>query len=85
MFLHIGSNSIIKKKDIIGFFDIDSKSTPETTKKFLRRQEKAKKTETAGYDIPKTFILVSDKKEDRVIFTQLSAKTLAGRAELPLT
>jgi len=85
MFLHIGSNSVIKKKDIIGFFDIDSRSTPETTKKFLRRAEKEGRTEMAGYDLPKAFVLCSDKGEDKVIFTHLSAKTLAGRSDLPLT
>jgi len=85
MFLHVGSNTVIKKKDIIGFFDIDSKVTPETTKKFLRRCEREGKTLLAGNDLPKSFILTSDKKEDRVIFTHLSSKTLEGRAEIPLT
>ena len=85
MFLHVGSNTVIKKKDIIGIFDIDSQNTPETTKKFLRRQEKQGNTEMAGYDLPKAFILTNDGKEDRVIFTHLSSKTLEGRAEIPLT
>ena len=85
MFLHVGSNTVIRKKDIIGIFDIDSQNTPETTKKFLRRAEKEGNTVLAGYDLPKAFILTCDKKCDRVIFTHLSAKTLEGRAELPLT
>ncbi len=85
MFLHAGSNTVIKKKDIIGIFDIDSQNTPETTKKFLRRAEKEGHSEMAGYDLPKSFILTNNGKEDRVIFTHLSAKTLEGRAEIPLT
>ena len=85
MFLHAGSNTVIKKKDIIGIFDIDSQSTPEATKQFLRKREKAGETEMAGFDLPKSFILVNDKKKDKVIFTHLSTKTLEGRAELPLT
>ena len=85
MFLHVGSNTVLRKKDIIGFFDIDSQNTPETTKKFLRRAEKEGKSELCGYDLPKAFILVNDGKKDRVILTQLSSKTLEGRAELPLT
>ena len=85
MFLHAGSNTVIKKKDIIGIFDIDNQNTPEATKKFLRKHEKDGLTEMAGYDLPKSFILVNDKKKDKVIFTHLSTKTLEGRAELPLT
>ncbi|MBQ4066430.1 MAG: DUF370 domain-containing protein [Clostridia bacterium] len=85
MFLHVGSNTVIKKKDIIGIFDIDSRVTPETTKRFLRRAEKEGITEMAGYDLPKSFILTNDGREDRVIFTHLAAKTLEGRSEIPLT
>ena len=85
MFLHAGSNTVIKKKDIIGIFDIDSQNTPEATKKFLRKREKEGCTEMAGYDLPKAFILTNDENGDRVIFTHLSSKTLEGRAELPLT
>ncbi len=85
MFLHVGSNTVIRKKDIIGIFDIDSQNTPETTKKFLRKKEKEGKSELAGYDLPKSFVLTGNKKENKVIFTHLSSKTLEGRAELPLT
>ena len=86
MFLHAGSNTVIKKEEIIGIFDIDSQNTPETTKKFLRRAEKDGVSEMAGYDLPKSFVLSCDKnKKQRVIFSHLSAKTLAQRAEIPLT
>lgn len=85
MFLHVGSNTVIKKKDIIGIFDIDSQNTPETTKKFLRKAEKEGISELCGYDLPKSFVLTNDGKENRVIFTHLSSKTLEGRAEIPLT
>ncbi|MBE6714931.1 MAG: DUF370 domain-containing protein [Ruminococcaceae bacterium] len=86
MFLHAGSNTVIRKKDIIGIFDIDTKVTPESTKKFLRRAEKDGITMSAGYDLPKSFILTSDKnKKERVIFSHLSSKTLEGRAQIPLT
>ena len=86
MFLHAGANTVIKKEEIIGIFDIDSQNTPETTKKFLRRAEKDGVSEMAGYDLPKSFVLSCDKnKKRRVVFSHLSAKTLAQRAEIPLT
>ena len=85
MFLHLGSNTVVKKKDIIGIFDIDSQNTPETTKKFLRRAEKDGNTVLCGYDLPKAFVLTGNKKENKVYFTYLSSKTLEGRAEIPLT
>ena len=58
--LHVGGGVSVRKDSIVGIFDIDSMNTPETTKDFMRRAEKEKRTHTAGNGLPKSFILVSD-------------------------
>lgn len=85
MFLHVGQNLSVKKKEIIGIFDIDGNNTPEATKDFLRRAEKNGDVEMAGYDLPKSFILTGGKSTKKVILSHISARTLVQRADLPLT
>ncbi len=85
MFLHAGENVTVRKRDIVGIFDIDNTVTPAATKDFLRRAQQNGEITSAGYDLPKSFIITNDGKDQKVILSHLSAKTLAGRAELPLT
>lgn len=85
MFLHAGENVTVRKKDILGIFDIDNTVTPKITKEFLRVAQKNGEIVTAGYDLPKSFIITATKKKQKVILSHISAKTLTQRAEIPLT
>ena len=80
MFLHIGENKTINEKDIIGIFDCDNTTTSKVTRKFLSTAQNKGEVESVG-DLPKSFILVSNKTTEKIYLTQLSAKTLSGRAE----
>jgi len=79
MYLHIGENKIILKSDVVGIFDSDTATVSKTTRKFLTDAERRGALETVG-DIPKSFTLTENKKEEKIYFSQLSSKTLAGRA-----
>ena len=79
MYLHIGENKIIRKSDVVGIFDSDTATVSKTTRKFLTDAERRGALETVG-DIPKSFTLTKNKKEEKIYFSQLSSKTLAGRA-----
>ena len=85
MFLHAGESVTVKKKDIVGIFDIDNTVTPKVTKEFLRKAQNRGELSSAGCDLPKSFLLTCDGKKQKVIFSHISAKTLAGRSEIPLT
>ena len=63
MYLHIGNNRIIRKKDIIGIFDSDTATVSSVTKKYLARAEKDKRIEATNAEIPKSFVLYADKKQ----------------------
>lgn len=82
MYLHAGGQVVIRKKDIVGIFDIDNMNTEETMKEFLRRAEKKGETSLAGEGLPKSFILVKNEKEEKVIFSPISAQRLIKRAEI---
>lgn len=82
MYLHAGGQVVIRKKDIVGIFDIDNMNTEETMKDFLRRAEKKGETSLAGEGLPKSFILVKNEKEEKVIFSPISSQRLIKRAEI---
>lgn len=91
MFLHAGNSKNIREKDIIGIFDTDNATFySKTTKKYLSEAEKRGEVESAGDDIPKSFILYRTKKRDngknkkygyKICFSVLSTSALIGRIE----
>ena len=76
MYVHIGNNVVLRKKKIIGIFDMDTSTKGPETRKYLRRAERAGRSVNVKYEIPKSFIVT---EENRVMLTQLSPSSLAGR------
>jgi len=60
MYLHIGENKAVRKKDIVAIFDMDSATVSSVTKKFLSSAQRAGKVRALGYDLPRTFIVMRD-------------------------
>ena len=79
MFLHIGNGKLIKQNQIIGIFDIDTATVAIKTKKWIAKQQKENKVVTVNYEIPKSFILMDDKDDNKVYLSQLAPKTLVAR------
>ena len=60
MFIQAAANKTIRKRDIIGIFDLDSSTISNITRNFLSVMEKSRKIE--GIDsLPKSFILTDEK------------------------
>lgn len=77
MFIHIGAGSLLRGRDVIGFFDMDGKWDSEITKDFLKRCDRDGRTSTAGDDLPRSFVLT----DYSVVFTHISTSALKSRAE----
>jgi hypothetical protein len=60
MFLHLGEDTVITDKNIVGIFDIDTCTVSKATRDYLARAEKEKRVVYVNYDLPKSFI-VTDK------------------------
>ena len=71
MYLHIGNQKNIRKKQLIGIFDTDNATVSEITRGFLKKNEKSGRVSSAVTEIPKSFVLynglsaVDYKKSDR--------------------
>ena len=79
MFLHVGNNKNIRKKNVVGIFDMDNATVSSVTRKFLSDKQKKEMVESASYDIPKSFILYLENGEYKICFSPLSSSALKGR------
>ena len=62
MYVYIGKNTVIRKKDIVAVFDLDSSTVSVFTRKFLAKAEKEGRVELLCDDIPKSFIITDGGK-----------------------
>ncbi len=83
MFLKIGEDLVVRKKDIIGIFDFETSTLSKNTKKYLQNKEKRHMTVAISDQLPKAFVVVQKNKEldSKVFFTLVSSITLKKRAE----
>lgn len=80
MYLHIGENVSLKGSSIVGIFDIDKTTTIGETRNFLTHCEYEKISITISKDMPKSFIVVSDKENKTLVYiSPISASTLRER------
>jgi hypothetical protein len=81
MYLHAGNQKIIRKKNLIGIFDVDNATVSTVTRRFLADAEKSGRVEAASDELPKSFLLYRTRDSWEICFSQLSSSALAGRVE----
>ena len=79
MYLHIGNGKSVKKKDIIGIFDLDTSTITKTGKDFINKSEKRGNVEYDDDDLPRSFVLVDENKKYKVKLSRISSKGLTQR------
>ena len=81
MYFHIGNGVTVKKKDVIGVFDLDTSTVSAITRKYVNKNEKEGKLSYSDSDLPRTFILVEEKGEYRIKLSRISTQGIKARAE----
>ena len=81
MYLHIGNKNSVRKKRVIGIFDLDTATVSPVTRKFISQNEKAGRVEYTDSDLPRSFILVDDGEDCSVKLSRISTLGLKARAE----
>ena len=79
MYLHLGQDTVVKDSEILGIFDLDTSTISKHTRDFLAKSEKSGNVVNVSEELPKSFILCSSKKGDKLYISQLSSKTLLKR------
>jgi len=81
MYLHLGQSIVVPEADVIGIFDLDNTTGSHITRKFLGDAEKTGRVVNISDELPRSFIVCSEGKENKVLLSQLSPQTLLKRTE----
>ncbi len=82
MYLHTGNGQTLKKKKIIGIFDMDTSTISRHTKALLSANQKKRRVEYSDDDIPRSFILYEEKEKSyRIRLSRISTTGLKERIE----
>ena len=85
MYLHVGNGITIRKKSIIGIFDLDSSTVSSITKKYIGKNQKEGNIVYGDYDLPRAFILHEEKNGEsekyKIKLSRISSQGLRQRVE----
>lgn len=81
MYIHLGQGTVVRSRDVIGIFDLESTTVSKHSRKFLNTAEKNGDVITVSYELPKSFAVVREEnKKSRIYISQLSTSTLLKRS-----
>lgn len=79
MYLHLGQDTVIRMKDIVGIFDMETSTISQTTRDALAAAQKAGSVVNVSLEMPKSFVLCRSGGKTTVYITQISSATLLKR------
>ena len=81
MYLHLGESTVVREKDIVGIFDLDTTTVMKASRNFINKASKEGNVITVSFELPKAFVVTRNKKETkkRIYISQLSSQTLYKR------
>lgn len=88
MYLHLGQEVVVRKRDIIGVFDIENTTVSRNTRDFLNHAEKTGNVGYINYDLPKSFTVCAPPKGDpdagktTVYVSPIAPRTLYKRSTI---
>ena len=87
MYLHLGESTVVKEKDIIGIFDLDTTTVMKASRNFINKASKEGRVINVSFELPKAFVVTRSKKEKKktIYISQLSSQTLYKRIGKMLT
>jgi hypothetical protein len=78
MYINIGNDMAVRKKNLIGIFDMDNTSTSKRTRTFLENAEQQGLIVPCD-DLPKSFLLTAEYGMTKIYLSALSPTTLEKR------
>ncbi len=79
-YLHLGGDVVVLTRDIVGIFDMEKTTESAVSRRFLADAEKGGRVYTVSYELPKAYVVVSEKDGTETVYiTQISAATLRQR------
>ena len=63
MYIHLGQETVVKKEEIIGIFDLDTATVSRHTRKYLNIAQKNGDVVYVTNELPKSFVVCAPKKK----------------------
>jgi hypothetical protein len=80
MYIHLGQETVVKNKDIIGIFDLDTASVSPLTKGYLKEAQQNGFLNSVNEELPKSFVVLQESDGSQSVwFSQISASVLKKR------
>lgn len=80
MYLHLGQDTIVNERDIVGVFDLDNSTVSRHTRDFLSKAQKEGRVVNVSMELPKSFVVCSCPDGGvKVYISQISSGTLLKR------
>ncbi len=81
MYLHIGQETVVRTRDIVGIYDMENTTVSKTTRDFLSEAEKRGQVITVCDDLPRSFVVCRDSEGTQTVYiSQISCATLRKRS-----
>ena len=82
MYLHLGQETVVPMREIVGIFDMENTTISKSTRTFLNEAERNGRVITVGDDLPKSFVVCQTEDNLQTVYiSQISCATLLKRAE----
>ena len=82
MYLHIGMETVVPIREIVGIFDMENTTISKNTRIFLNEAQRQGRVVTVGDDLPKSFVVCQKGDNPPTVYiSQISCATLLKRAE----
>lgn len=82
MFIHIGQDSVVIDKEIVGIFDMENTTVMKKTVDYLNKAEKdGIVINVAPFELPKSFVVCNTPKGKRIYISPVSVGTILKRTE----
>ena len=79
MFIHLGGDFVVSKKDIVAICDMDTSTTSKITCDMLVRAEREGSIVTISNDLPKSFVVTMQENMNYIYLSPISSYALSGR------
>ena len=81
MYLHLGQETVVRLREVVGIFDMENATISKYTRQFLADAEKGGRVCNVTMELPKSFVVCVDRDgTEPVYISQISSATLLKRA-----
>jgi hypothetical protein len=81
MYLHLGQETVVRLREVVGIFDMENATISKYTRQFLADAEKGGRVCNVTMELPKSFVVCVDRDGTETVYiSQISSATLLKRA-----